>query len=82
MATYQIAQPDGFTFSKPEEWPKWIRRFERFRQAFGLDAKSEESQINTLIYTMGDEADNILCSFGLNGEEAKEYDTVKERFES
>jgi len=28
----------------PEEWPKWLRRFERFRQASGLKEKSEEAQ--------------------------------------
>ena len=82
MATYQIAPPENFSFTRPEEWPKWIRRFERFRQASGLDAKSEESQINTLIYTMGDQADDILCSFNLNEDEKKQYETVKAKFES
>ena len=68
MATYQITPPESFSFNRPEEWPKWIRRFERFRQASGLDTKGEESQINALIYKMGDHADDILCSFGLNEE--------------
>ena len=31
---------------------------------------------------MGDMADDILCSFGLNSEEAKKYDMVMEKFES
>ena len=35
-----------FSF-KPEEWSKWIRRFERFR--LELNKKDEESQVNTLI---------------------------------
>ena len=74
MATYQITPPESFSFNRLEEWPKWIRRFERFRQASGLDTKGEESQINALIYTMGDHADDILCSFGLNEEDAKKYD--------
>ena len=45
------------------------RRFERFRQASGLADKSEEHQVNTPVYTMGDEADDILRSQGLTDEE-------------
>jgi hypothetical protein len=82
VASYQVVPPDPFTFRKPEEWPRWIRRFERFRSASGLDKKSEETQVNTLIYTMGDEADDILRSFKLEEEEAKVYKTVKDKFES
>ena len=33
MAEVRITPPDHFTFSRPEEWTKWIRRFERFQQA-------------------------------------------------
>ena len=82
MASYQVSPPEPFTFSKPEEWPKWIRRFERFRVASGLDTKSDEMQINTLIYSMGDEADDILSSFRLSEEHSKTFEVVKARFES
>ena len=81
MATYQVTLPEPFTFTRPEEWQKWIRRFERFRKASGLEAKQEEAQVNTLIYTMGDEADDILRSFSLSEDEQKVHDTVKTRFE-
>ena len=57
--TYQVAPPETFSF-KPEEWPKWIRCFERFRKVSGLDTKDEEAQVNTLIYSMGDKADDIF----------------------
>ena len=56
MATYQIAPPEKFIFSQPDEWPKWIRRFERFWVASGFKAKSKETQVNTLVYSMGTEA--------------------------
>ena len=49
-ATFRVAAPGPFNFSRPEEWTKWIRRFERFRKASGLDAKEDEAQVNTLIY--------------------------------
>lgn len=81
MASYQIPALEKFDFSQPEEWPKWIRRFERFRQASGIASKTEESQVNTLVYSMGDKADDILHSFHLSEEDQKRYDTVKEKFE-
>ena len=80
-ATYQISQPEPFDFASPEEWPKWLRRFERFRQASGLTDKSEEAQVNTLIYCKGDRADDILRSFKLSAEDAKKYQVVKDEFE-
>ena len=82
MASYQMPPPKSFNFSKPEEWPKWFRRFQRFHQASGLTDKSEENQVNTLVYTMGDVADDILASFRLSDEEKKKYDTVVGRFET
>ena len=66
-ATFNIQPPESFDFSKPQEWDKWIRRFERFRLASNLHASSDENQVNTLIYCMGDEADDILL--GLKDEE-------------
>ena len=81
-ATYQVSPPEQFLFSRPYEWPKWIRRFKRFRSASGLSGKGSEVQVNTLIYSMGDEADDILRSFGLTKVQKKNYDTVKEKFES
>ena len=82
MAEIRITPPENFTFSRPEEWIKWIRRFERFRQASGLAEKEEVSQIHTLIYTMGDEAEDILTSFRLTEEQRKNYTTVVEKFDS
>ena len=82
MASYQIPVLECFNFAKPDEWPKWIRRFERFRQASGVAAKSEESQVNTLIYSMGEKADDIFQSFELSADDSKKYDTVKGKFET
>ena len=82
MASYQIPAIEAFDFSTPTEWPNWIRRFERFRKASGIAEKSEESQIDTLIYSMGDKADDILQSFNLSEEALESYKTVKERFDT
>ena len=82
MASYQISTIEVFDFSTPTEWPNWIYHFEWFRNASGIAEKSEESQIDTLIYSMGDKADDILQSFNLSEEVLKSYKTVKERFDT
>ena len=60
--SFQVAPPDSFVFTKPNEWPKWIR---------GLDGKPDAMQVNALLYAMGDEADDIMAGFGLTEEERK-----------
>ena len=82
MASYQIPAIEAFDFSTPTEWANWIRRFERFRNASGIADKSQESQIYTLIYSMGNKADDILQSFNLSEEDSKSYKTVKEKFDT
>ena len=42
--------------------------------------KSEESQIDTVIYSMVDKIDDILQSFNPSEGALKSYKTVKERF--
>ena len=73
--------PENFDFSHQEGWPKRSRRFERFRQASGLLKEEEESQIITLIYAMGDQADDSLTSFKLTITQLKQYHTVKTKFD-
>uniref|UniRef100_A0A1X7VGQ8 Uncharacterized protein n=1 Tax=Amphimedon queenslandica TaxID=400682 RepID=A0A1X7VGQ8_AMPQE len=66
MATpFQIVVPEPCDCLRSEEWVRWSRRLERFTSVSGLAEKSGESQVNALVYYMGDSADNILESFGL-----------------
>ena len=81
MATYHIAPPEKFTFAQPDEWPRWIQRFERFRVASGLQEKTQETQVNTLVYSMGTEAEDILHSFTLTEAQRKDYTRVVSKFE-
>ncbi|KAL7865994.1 hypothetical protein SRHO_G00112410 [Serrasalmus rhombeus] len=80
-ATFNIQPPESFDFSKPQEWDKWIRRFERFCLASNLNASSEENQVNTLIYCMGDEADDILRGLTLTAAERGTYKGVRDGFQ-
>ena len=65
----------------PNDWPKWITRFERLRVASELDKKPEETQVATLIYSMGDDADDIFSALPMTADERKRYDTVKSKLE-
>ena len=47
-----------------------------------LDERSKEMQVSSLIYAMGDEAEDILDSFRLSDDNQKSYATVKDKFES
>ena len=75
MAIYQIPVLQSFSF-KSDQWESWLHRFERFREASGLSGKSEETQISTFIYSMGDQSEDILKSFALSEEEAKKYSVI------
>ncbi len=78
---FSISPTEHFDFSDFFSWPNWIRRFERFRIAAGISERSQEYQVNSLIYTMGDKADDIMCTLALSEADRKEYDKVKEAFE-
>eukprot|EP00731_Ephydatia_muelleri_P002671 Em0001g2671a len=57
----QLEPPPSFDFRKPDEWPRWFRRFDQFRVASGLAADSEEKQVSTLLYCLGEEAEEVLA---------------------
>ena len=46
----------------------------------GLSTKDEVLQISSLVYCMGDQAEDILSSFKLTNEETKKYSKVLEKF--
>ena len=79
--SFQVAPPDSFIFTKPNEWPKWIRRFARFKLPSCLDGKPDAVQVNALVYGMCDEADDIMTGFGITQEEREVYQSVKNKFD-
>ena len=48
----------------------------------GIEKQLEEAQVNTLMYSMGDQADDILHSFGVSEDDSKKYTIVKAKFDS
>lgn len=81
-ATFSIQPPEPFDFSKPQEWTKWIRRFERFCLASNLNMSLEENQVTALIYCMGDEANYVLCGLSLKAEQRTIYVGVRHGFQA
>ncbi|UYV70501.1 K02A2.6-like [Cordylochernes scorpioides] len=82
MANYiQVVAPEGFNFGKPNEWPIWFKRFQRYRIASELSEKSENEQVNALIYIMGDKAEEILILFNLSEAQINDYKLVVSKFQ-
>ncbi|GBM37649.1 hypothetical protein AVEN_132093-1 [Araneus ventricosus] len=80
MAALHINPPENFTFSTPCNWSKWKMRFERYRIASGLSTKTGNEQANSLLYIMGEQAEDIFSSFGLSETEQDDFDIVLKKF--
>ena len=81
MASIRLEPPEPFDFKKPDDWPKWKRRFQQYRVASGLVDEGEVRQVSTLLYCMGDEARSVLSSTNISEEDDKKYDAVIARLE-
>lgn len=79
-AVPQLAAPGKFDFSKVTEWPRWLKRFERYRIASGLDKQSQEFQVNSFMYAAGDDAEDILNVLPLTEAQKKSYNAVTAAF--
>ena len=82
MAQVQLKPPSPFDFKTPDDWPRWKRRFEQFRVASGLSQDDASKQVNTLLYCLGEEAEDVLASTNPSREETQAYDAVMLKFDS
>lgn len=82
MVSDQLQPPAPFAFKCPDEWPRWKRQFEQFRQASGLVAGEDAKQVSTLLYSMGEDAEETLMSMNPSGEERASYDAVLGKFDN
>ena len=62
--------------NQADMWPKWLQHFERYRIASGLQDKSNQEQVGTFLYAMGDCADDIVKTLSIN-ETTASFDEVK-----
>ena len=82
MAEIRLQPPQCFNFRNPDDWPRWKRRFQQFREASGLDVAAETKQVSTFLYCLGEEAEAVLASTNATADERKEYKKVIEKFDS
>ena len=84
MASYNalLSVPAAFPFDTPDHWLKWKHRFQQYCLASRLLQESEEHQVNTLLYCLGEEAEDILVSTNIGEEDRKKYDSVLTKFDS
>ena len=82
MAQIRLEPPEPFNFRKPDDWPRWKRRFQQFREASGLSGESVAKQISTFLYCLGEEAEAVLSSTNATTEDRKDYKKVLEKFDS
>ncbi|XP_067945234.1 uncharacterized protein [Watersipora subatra] len=74
-----LKPPDNLDFVNSfTAWPEWLRRFNRYRSASGLDMQPPERQINTLIYIMGEEAEKIETQITVRPPRAAAGDIAEE----
>ena len=81
MAGIQFQPPEKFNFKQPDEWPHWRKHFEQFRVASGLSTESSARQVNTLLYCLGEEAEDLLRSTNITEDERKVYLKVLGKFD-
>ena len=73
--------PEPFNFSKPEIWPAWKQRWDRYFVVSKLGKETGEIQVSTLLYAMGPESETIFPSFDLSDSEQKNHKVILSHFD-
>ena len=81
MNSVQLHPPELFNFKNPDDWPRWKRRFEQYCSAMGLAAEDDSRQVNTWLYCMGEEENDVLTSSGIFSDARQKYNFVKSKFD-
>ena len=74
-----LQTPAPFLFNLPDEWLKWKKCFEQYCIATGL-AKEDECQVSTLLYFLGEEANDVPTSTNITVESRKKFADVLQKF--
>ena len=82
IAAIRLEPPTSFSFKAPDQWPKWKRRFAQYWLASGLSTDSDERQTSTLLYCMGEDAEDTLTSTDISAEDQRSYVAVIAKFDA
>ncbi|KAL3255515.1 hypothetical protein MRX96_017421 [Rhipicephalus microplus] len=77
---FVVEMPEKLDFRRPEEWKRWSTQWERYRVISGLKKQDDETQVNTLIYAMGREAEDVVASLEFSDAEKLIHDAVTRSF--
>ena len=77
----RLKPPAPFPLKVPDQWQRWRKRFDQYRLALGLSTESNERQISTLLYCMGEDAEKTLTSTNITEVDRKVYAKVIEKFD-
>ena len=77
----KISPPSAFDFNQPEWWLERKKRFARFRSASQLSDGTEARQVDTLIYVMGNDAENAFSQLNLADYEREDFEIVEQAFD-
>ena len=77
MATIQIQPPNPFDFKHPDDWQRWKKSL----SSSGLASENEQRQVSTLLYCLGEQAEDVLSSTGISEENRKKYSEVMNTFD-
>lgn len=78
---FAVELPEKLDFRDPHDWKRWSTRWERYRIISGLHQRDAATQVNTFLYAMGREAEDVLTSLHLSEAELNDYGVVKSKFE-
>ena len=81
MTSLCLDPPESFDFKSPDVWLKWKRRFKQYRQASGLSEEPAARQVSTLLYCLGEQANDVLTSTGISDAQRKVYNQVIAKFD-
>lgn len=65
-----------------EKWKKWRKKFEIFMEATESSSKQDDAKIAILLYTLGDEAQELFETFEFEENEESNYEIVLQTFET
>ena len=71
MASVHLQPPAAFDFKQPDEWSRWKRWFDQFRLASGLSTEDDKWQVSTLLYCMGENAEEVVVNEHQRGRSAE-----------
>ena len=73
--TLNLQVPKPF-HGTPADWTKWRQRFARYATVSGLSLGSDREQESVFLYSMGDVADDILTTLGVDEEATNLNDII------